>query len=86
MLVTASLAVARQALAAGSSRLPERGSVGAPADGSGARVTGGPGDDQAAGRDAGAAALDVLPHVPGEALLTGRVDTATVDEIERIVI
>ena len=39
---------------------------GAAADGPGARAAGRPGDDQAAGRGRGAAALDVLPHVPGD--------------------
>ena len=34
-------------------------------DGPGARAAAGPGDDQAAPRGRGAAALDVLPHVPG---------------------
>ena len=41
-------------------------SGGAPADGPGARSAGRPGDDQAARRGRGAAALDVLPHVPGD--------------------
>ena len=34
--------------------------------GPGARAAGGSGDDQAAGRGRGAAAVNVLPHVPGD--------------------
>ena len=46
--------------------LPELGPHGAPADGAGARAASGPGDDQEARRGRGVAALDVLPHVPGD--------------------
>ena len=46
--------------------LPDLGPRGAPADGPGARAPGRPGDDQAARLGRGAAALDVLPHVPGD--------------------
>ena len=93
--------------------LPGHGPGGAAADGPGARSAARAGDDQAARRGRGAAALDVLPHVPGNGItahlsnagtleraqqIAGHAspkttklydrtaDTATVDEIERIVI
>ena len=46
--------------------LPDRRPGGAPADEPGARSAARAGDDQAPGRGRGAAALDVLPHVPGD--------------------
>ena len=46
--------------------LPDAGPGGAAADGPGARPAARAGDDQAARRGGGAAALDVLPHVPGD--------------------
>ena len=46
--------------------LPDHGPGGAAADGPGARAAVRVGDDQAARRGCGAAALDVLPHVPGD--------------------
>ena len=46
--------------------LPERRPGGAAADGPGAVAASRPGDDQAAGGGGGSAALDLLPHVPGD--------------------
>ena len=49
-----------------SGALPDHGPGGAAAHGPGARSAARAGDDQAARRGCGAAALDVLPHVPGD--------------------
>ena len=46
--------------------LPERRPRGAAADGPGALAPSRPGHDQAAGGGGGSAALDLLPHVPGD--------------------
>ena len=46
--------------------LPERRPGGAAADGPGALAASRPGHDQAAGGGRGSAALDLLPHVPGD--------------------
>ena len=46
--------------------LPERRPRGAAADGPGALAASRPGHDQAAGGGRGSAALDLLPHVPGD--------------------
>ena len=50
----------------GDGALPEYGSGGSPADGLTARAAGGARDEQAARLGRGAAALDVLPHIPGD--------------------
>ena len=46
--------------------VPERGPAGGEADGAAVDAAGGPGHDQAASGDGWVAAVEVLPHVPGD--------------------